>query len=228
MSGDHPVSPPPAAAAGDTASRTGTHSSGCDAFRPGYDAGMRTVVRPRLRLAPAIGLLAAVSIAVGGCAGPAGPPGVPVTAVPTAPSATTGGTATTRPSAVSSSTAASHAPTGSPVGTTQTAWGRILDAVPAEFPVFPGATRADPPPNGPASGTWATKAPVDEVASWYRDALLAAHFAKVDLGSPLEDGSRVIDAQGDNPECKAQLAVAPAGSLTMITVLLGAACASGS
>lgn len=190
---------------------------------------MRTVVRLRLGLVRAIGLAAAVSMALAACTGPAaGPPGAPGTTAPTTAPAKTGAATTPKPSAVASSAAASHGPVGTPVGTTQTAWGRILDAVPAEFPVFPGATRADPPPSGPASGTWATKAPVDEVANWYRDALLAAHFAKADLGSPLEDGSRVLDAQGDNAACKAQLTVAPAGSLTLITVLLGAACASGS
>lgn len=99
--------------------------------------------------------------------------------------------------------------------------------MPSTFPVFPDATVADPPPSGPDSGAWIAKASVAEVATWYRDALQAANFAKVDLGDPLEDGSQVVDAQGDVPECKAQVTVKPAGASTMITVLLGAGCAGG-
>lgn len=185
--------------------------------------------RRRPRTAPAIALAAAVSIVLGGCSGSAAvPSATPAVATATPVPAAATVKPSTKPSRAASSPAASRVPGATPVGTTQTSWGRILDAVPAAFPVFPGATRADPPPGGPLSGAWATKASVDEVSTWYRDALLAAHFANVDLGSPLEDGSRVLDAQGDLAACKAQLSVAPAGSLTMITVLLGAGCADGS
>ena len=115
-------------------------------------------------------------------------------------------------------------PAATPVGTTQTPWGRILDAVPGEFPVFLGATVAHPPIGGAVSGAWASTASVSKVATWYRDALLAANWAKVDLGSALEDGSRVLDVQGDLPECKAQVTVKALGGSTMITVLFGAGC----
>ena len=118
-------------------------------------------------------------------------------------------------------------PSPTAVGTTQTAWGKILDAVPSGFPVFPDATVADAPAE-PVSGAWVSKASASEVATWYHDALLAANFATVDLGSPLEDGTRVLDVQGDLPECKAQVTVRPAGGSTMITVLYGAGCAGGS
>ena len=113
-----------------------------------------------------------------------------------------------------------------PVGVTKTPWGSILDAVPDTFPVFPDATVADAPADHAVSGAWASKAPVAEVAGWYHDALIGANFAKVDLGSPLEDGSRVLDVQGDVPECRAQVTVKPLGGSTMITVLYGAGCAA--
>ena len=117
-------------------------------------------------------------------------------------------------------------PAPTTVGTSQTGWGRILDAVPSTFPVFPGATIADAPPE-PVSGAWLSTASASQVATWYRDALRAANFASVDLGSPLEDGSRVLDIQGDLPECKAQVTVRPVGGSTMITALYGAGCAGG-
>jgi hypothetical protein len=118
-------------------------------------------------------------------------------------------------------------PAATPVGTTQTPWGRILDAVPSTFPVFPDATVADPPSGGAVSGAWVAKASVGEVAAWYHDALLAANWAKVDDGGGLEDGSHVLDVQGDLPECRAQVTTKPFGGSTMITVLLGAGCVGG-
>ena len=68
---------------------------------------------------------------------------------------------------------------------------------------------------------------MDEVATWYRDQLTAANFASVDLGSALEDGSRIIDVTGDIPECKVQVAVRPVDGSTMITVFYGSGCAGG-
>lgn len=135
---------------------------------------------------------------------------------------------TPAPAAAASSAKASNSPVAaaSPVSTTRTSWGEILDAVPPEFPVYPKATIADTPPGGPVSGAWVSKAAASEVATWYRNALRAAHYAKVDVGSALEDGSRVIDVQGDLPECKAQVTVKPQGGSTMITVLYGAGCAA--
>ena len=118
------------------------------------------------------------------------------------------------------------APSPTAVGRTKTPWGVILDAVPDTFPLFPDATPADPLPQA-VSGTWITKATVDEVATWYHDAVLGAAFASADLGTALEDGSRVLDVQGDLPECKVQVTVRPAGGSTMITVLYGAGCAAG-
>ncbi len=185
---------------------------------------MRSVVR--------FATLLALALALGACTGspvatPAASPVVRAARTPAASAAAR----TTEPGASSPaphSTSAASAPGATPVGTTQTPWGRILDAVPAAFPVFPAATVADAPPDGPVSGSWVSKASVSEVATWYHDALLAASFAKVDVGSALEDGSRVIDVQGDLPECKAQVTVKPQGGTTMISVLFGAGCAGAS
>ena len=193
----------------------------CAAPSRDYDATMRSAARRPL-------LALAVALAVAACSGSA-------SASPVVSPAASPAEATTAPAASESagpSSGASASPqasaASSPVTTTQTTWGRITDAVPAEFPVFPDATVADQPPGGAVSGAWLTTAPVSEVSTWYRDSLLAANWAKVDVGSPLEDGSRVLDIQGDLPECKAQVTVKPFGASTMISVLFGAGCVGGS
>ena len=117
-------------------------------------------------------------------------------------------------------------PDATPAATTQTDWGAITDALPEGFPVFPGATVAEPPAE-PASGAFIATAGVDEVATWYRDALEATGQSTLDLSTPLEDGSRVLDMQGDLPECRVRLTFRPAGGSTMIIVLVGAGCAGG-
>ncbi|HEY5628622.1 MAG TPA: hypothetical protein VIR16_03850 [Candidatus Limnocylindrales bacterium] len=181
---------------------------------------MRSSARPMALLVLALAFAACTGSA-------ASTPAASVAAAATRTAAASTAPRSAAPAARSQAPAPSG-PHATPVGTTQTSWGRILDAVPAGFPVFPSATVADAPPDGAVSGAWVSKASVSEVAGWYRDALRAANFAKVDLGSALEDGSRVIDAQGDLPECKAQVTVKPQGGSTMISVLFGAGCAGGS
>jgi hypothetical protein len=141
-----------------------------------------------------------------------GMPGTGVTSAPTAPTAVPGG------QTVSPGSPATRIPT------TQTDWGEILDAVPGDFPRYPGAKDAEPPAE-PVSAALTTPAAVDKVARWYRDALDALGYATVNLSEPLEDGSRVLDSQGDLPECLIQSTFRPAGESTMITVLFGAGCA---
>ena len=112
-------------------------------------------------------------------------------------------------------------------GTTVIEWGTILDDVPEDFPVFPGAapTSID---DGPASGVWwAEGAAVDDVAPWYRDRLEALGFTTQDLSSPLEDGSRVLDTVSDLPECRIQTTFRALDGSTMIIVFYGAGCAGG-
>lgn len=131
-----------------------------------------------------------------------------------APTAVPGG------QAVSPGPRATHRPT-----TTKTDWGVILDAVPDDFPRYPGAEDADSP-DGPASATLIAAAGVDKVATWYRDALDAAGYATLDLSDALEDGSRVLNSQADVPECRVQTTFRPADGSTMITVLFAAGCAA--
>lgn len=111
-------------------------------------------------------------------------------------------------------------------GTTDTEWGAILDIVPDDFPVIPGARPAEGIAE-PASGWWLVGAGVDEVASWYQGTLADQGFAVGNLSSPLEDGSRVLDVSSDLPECRLQLAFRPADGSTIIRVLYGVGCAGG-
>jgi hypothetical protein len=175
--------------------------------------------------------LAVVAILVVAC-------GASTSATPIAPT----------PSAVAQRTPApTHAPTAKPTpiltpvpggpsdepnpppvnpGTTVTDWGTILDTVPKDFPVYPGAEPAELP-EGPTSGTWSVGADVEAVATWYRQRLKEAGFSHLDLSSPLEDGSRVLDIASDLPECRIELTFRPANGSTMIIVMYGAGCAGG-
>jgi hypothetical protein len=110
--------------------------------------------------------------------------------------------------------------------TTVTDWGTILDRVPDGFPVYPGAAGIDPI-DGPVSGAWEAVADPGEVVGWYVSAFEELGWSRIDVGSPLEDGSQVLDLASDLPECRVQLAVRPLGGSTMISVLYGAGCAGG-
>jgi hypothetical protein len=117
-------------------------------------------------------------------------------------------------------------PVPTQAGTTDTAWGTILDAVPAEWPVYPGARPVESDA-GPASGAWLAPDDATAVASWYRDTLADQAYTIENLSSPLEDGTRILDIVTDLPECRIQATFRPAEGSTMITVLYGAGCAGG-
>jgi hypothetical protein len=199
-------------------------------------AGTIAAMRPLICGSRAVPALLLVTLLVAACGGsgsgtasgatrsPERPTAAPATAAP----ATPGRTAEELTPVPGGSTDAP--PTEKPVptrpSTTTTDWGTILDGVPDDFPVYPGAASADVS-GRPASGDWLTDAPVDEVATWYRDALESAGFTTQDLSSALEDGSRVLDTVSDLPECRIQTTFRPTGESTMITVLYGAGCAGG-
>ncbi len=179
----------------------------------------RAIAAPAL-----VGLLA---LALAACAGPAPsaapssmPPSASSGAVPT-PIATPAPDLTPVPGATAE-------PGGEPQGggTTVIGWGTILDRVPDGFPVFPGAEPTEVA-DGPSSGAWFVNRSVDDVAAWYRTALEERGFTTMDLSSPLEDGSRVLDTVSDLPECRIQTTFRPADGSTMIIVFYGAGCAGG-
>jgi hypothetical protein len=136
--------------------------------------------------------------------------------------------ATTAPSTADPSAETSPpsaTPTSAPAaGQTDTEWGRIWDAVPADFPTFPGATRADDASDEPASARFAVEGGDPQaIATWMQDALEQATFSTLGLNGPGEDGGYVIDSTGEG-DCRIQTTVAPLGSMTFVSVLYGSAC----
>ena len=109
-------------------------------------------------------------------------------------------------------------------GQTDTDWGRIWDALPETFPVYPGATPADDAAADVVTATFALEgADPGTVAGWMQTELERAMYATEGLNGPLEDGSFVLDLVGAG-DCRIQVSVAPLGGLTTLGVRYGAAC----
>lgn len=120
---------------------------------------------------------------------------------------------------------ASNAGTGSQ---SDSEWGRIWDALPQGFPIYPGSTLAGDTSPEPVSATYAVAGGDDpaQIASWMQSAIETATFSTESLSGPLEDGSFVLDSVGDG-KCRIQVVIAPMGGLTFVTVRYGAACPAG-
>jgi hypothetical protein len=158
--------------------------------------------------------LALVAILLAAC-GPTTP--TPSTAAPSpsteAPTAT--------PSAATSDDGSTPA-----AGQTDTAWGRIWDALPIAFPVYPGATPANDTQTEPVSAAFALEGQeVRAVVGWMQTELERATYSTEGLNGPLEDGSFVLESVGGG-DCRIQTSVAPLGGLTTIGIRYGAACPS--
>jgi hypothetical protein len=106
---------------------------------------------------------------------------------------------------------------------TETAWGRIWDAVPDTFPLPPGATPTEP--NEPVSAAFDVPAAADEVAIGMQGVLELGSYSTESMSGPDESGAYVIDSVGpDSLDCRVQSTVAPLGGLTRLTIRYGAAC----
>jgi hypothetical protein len=190
-------------------------------------APMTTALR---RPATPIAALLLAMLAACGSSQPAATTGEPVGApsatagIPAGPTATGPASATGGPSLTPVPGGSTPEPVDPGGGTTLTEWGRILDRVPGGFPVYPGAGPADGVTE-PTSGAWVAAAGTARVADWYVAALEELGWSSIDLASPLEDGTQVLDLASDLPECRVQVTFRPAGESTMILVLYGAGCA---
>jgi hypothetical protein len=173
------------------------------------------VAMPR-RFASSLGFVLAVSVAAAAsvaCNALNDAPGATarVTPVPTASPIA----ATPQPSAETPE------PAGSGTTQTDTEWGRIWDAIPRSFPVYPGAEPAtDVGP--PASAQFVIPADVATATTWTKSALDATGL-RTTVSGPLEDGSMTLDSVGPNG-CAAKTTIVRTGGLTILTVLYGARC----
>lgn len=161
----------------------------------------------------AAGVILVLILAACGTDTPSARPSIAPSAAPSGPpSAGASGGASTPPASVAAGTQ------------TDTSWGRIWDAVPPGFPMFPGSSVADPVSPEPVSATFAIEGgDPAEIASWMQAAVETAGFGTESLSGPQESGSFVLESIGQG-DCRIQTTVAPMGSLTVITVLYGAAC----
>jgi hypothetical protein len=168
---------------------------------PGYDAAVSAI---RRRLAP----LLVLSSAVVACSSSVSP-----------------SPASSRPlgSALASAAAGTPRPTPGPTlpDTTNTEFGRIWDGLPDDFPKLPGQTPTELAT--PASGTFVVTGKATTLAASLRKLLTAAGWT-VDVGSPLEDGSVVLDASRPPNGCKSEVRFTPLSGTVVVTVLYGAAC----
>ena len=108
---------------------------------------------------------------------------------------------------------------------TDTAWGRIWDALPAGFPTFPGSTPSEEASSEPASATLVVDGDVARaVATTTESKLKAGGYHTDGLSGPLEDGSYTLEMRGAAAGCRIMVTAQPTGGLTTVTILYGSGC----
>jgi hypothetical protein len=106
--------------------------------------------------------------------------------------------------------------------TTNTEFGRIFDALPPSFPKLPGEEPADTGA-GPTSGSFAANISVTKARQIIEVSLIAQGWT-VSVGSPLEDGTVVLEATGAKASCKTEVRFTPTSGTVIMSVLYGASC----
>ena len=110
----------------------------------------------------------------------------------------------------------------SPVTTTDVeGFGRILDKVPPSFPKLPDQSESEI--GSTSSGMFVSNLDPQTASQTIRDGLVAQGWT-VDVGSPLEDGTVVLEATGTTKGCKAEVRFMPASGSILMLVLVGASC----
>lgn len=112
-------------------------------------------------------------------------------------------------------------PTVGPPSTTDTEFGPIWDALPPSFPIPADAVPTEP--QGPASGAYALGMPTSQAQAFVVSGLTAAGWS-VDVGSPLEDGTVVIEATGPADGCRTEVRLTPRSGTVSMSVLYAASC----
>ena len=165
-----------------------------------------------------VALLLTVSIAIAACStlNPAPSTSSTPGAVSAAPVATDSGLATEPETS-------DHSPDvgASAMTQTDTDWGRIWDAIPRSFPVYPGASETTEI-GSPASAQLIIPTDVATGAAWMKGALDAKGL-RTTVSGPLEDGSMMLDSVGPSG-CAAKTTIGRTGTVTVMTVLYGANC----
>jgi hypothetical protein len=109
-----------------------------------------------------------------------------------------------------------------PATTNVEGFGAIFDGLPPSFPQLPGQEPADVG-TGPTSGSFAASTNPQAASEVIRRGLVAQGWS-VDIGSPLEDGSIVLDATGPGVGCKTEVRLTPQSGSVIMSVLYGASC----
>jgi hypothetical protein len=108
-----------------------------------------------------------------------------------------------------------------PPTTTETEFGTIFDSLPPSFPKLLGQEPAETGA-GPTSGSFAANMSVNDARKIVEVSLVAQGWT-VAVGSPLEDGTVVLEAKGA-AGCKTEVRFTPRSGTVMMSVLYGAAC----
>jgi hypothetical protein len=109
-----------------------------------------------------------------------------------------------------------------PPTTTDTEFGKIYDALPPSFPKLLGQEPAETG-SGPTSGSFVANMSVADARKIIEVSLIAQGWT-VQVGSPLEDGTVVLEAEEGTVGCKTEVRFTPASGTVMMSVLYGAAC----
>lgn len=106
--------------------------------------------------------------------------------------------------------------------TTQTEFGTIFDALPPSFPRLPGQEPAATG-SGATSGSFSANMTVSDARKIIEVSLVSAGWT-VAIGSPLEDGTVVLEAKGGTAGCKTEVRFTPLSGTVIMSVLYGASC----
>jgi hypothetical protein len=171
-------------------------------------------------------LLTLVAIAIVGC-------GQPDTAPPASRSGPAGATDGASPGLTPVPGGASAAPTpfasiqvgpARPDTTDVEGFGAIRDRLPPSFPRLDGQEPADgADAHGATSGDFAVNLTAEQAAAAMATRLQRAGWS-VEVGSPLEDGTVVLVADGPAAACRAEVRFAPKTGSVVMSVLYGASC----
>jgi hypothetical protein len=173
---------------------------------------------PRWAAPPTVPILAIALVLLAVACGPAAP--TPRPAASSTPSSSAAPILTPVPGG---STAAATPAASVSQSDTQTEVGRIWDGLPPSFPKIAGAVPIETG-GGPTSGTFALGTPLATAVATIRAGLAGLGY-NVDTGSPLEDGTVVLDAGGgEDPECRIEVRFTPLSGTISMAVLYGAAC----